>query len=86
MRNFKYINDVQDWLEPMDYQGFWVAIAPYDLVVQPRWHCDQQIADGAADQATVLAVVKDMARIELVQREGLQRRPITPWLQLVESH
>ena len=41
MKKFRYIDDVKDWLEPMDYQGFWVVVEPYDLVLQTRDHCDQ---------------------------------------------
>lgn len=83
MRKFKYTNDIEDWLAPMDYQTFWFVIEPYDLVLQPRDHCDQQIADDKVDQETVLYVLKHMAQTELKQRLGIKRRPITPWLQLV---
>jgi hypothetical protein len=84
MREFRYVQDIDAWLEPMDYQGFWAAIAPYDLVLQPRAHCDQQIAEGLVDQACVLDGLKYMTRLELTARHDLKRRPVTPWLQLVE--
>ena len=51
-----------------------------------RDHCDRQIAAGEIDQETVLDVLKYMARLELTERLGLQRRLATPWLKLVESH
>lgn len=86
MEKFKYIEDVDDWLEPMDYQGFWFAIESYELVLQPRDHCDCQIADGEIDEATVLDVLKYMARLELTNRLGLKHRMPTPWLKLVETH
>lgn len=86
MMKFKTIEDVDDWLEPMDYPGFWYAIEPYDLVLQPRDHCDRQITDEEIDEATVLEVLKYMARLELTQRLGLHRRMPTPWLKLVETH
>ncbi len=85
VRKFRYIDDVEAWLEPMDYQGFWVAIAPYDLVLQSRAHCDAEIAAGDADTETVLDVLKYLARIELTQNLDLKWRLPTPWLKLVSS-
>lgn len=84
MKKFRYTNDIEDWLAPMDYKAFWFVIEPYGLLLQPRDHCDQQIADGLVDEETVLHVLKHMARTELTQRMGIVRRPITPWLKLVE--
>jgi len=86
MRKFKTIDEVEQWLEPMDYQGFWHAMRNYDLVLQPRDHCDNQIESGVIDLETVLDVLKSMARMELTQRQGLHWRMPTPWLKLVETH
>lgn len=86
MKNFKYVEDVEDWLKPMDYQGFWVAVAPYNLVLQRREHCDSQITSGEIDLETVIYVLKHMAQTEISQNLGLERKPITPWLKLVETH
>ncbi|MGL1921245.1 MAG: hypothetical protein OCD03_09460 [Hyphomicrobiales bacterium] len=84
MKNFKYIDDVESWVEPMDYQGFWYAVQPYNLVLQPRDHCDEQISTGVIDEATVLDVLKMFVSLELTERHGLRRREVTPWLKLVE--
>lgn len=84
MREFKTINDIEDWLEPMDYQGFWTAIAPYGLLLPPKHHCDQQIRDGEAEEALVLDGVKYLARLELTKRLNLEWKQSTPWLKLVE--
>lgn len=84
MKNFKYTNDDVAWLEPMDYQGFWVAIAPYNLVLQDRGHCDDQIARGLVDEATVLNVLKAMARMELAKRHELRWKSAIPWLKVVK--
>ena len=84
MKKFRYIEDVEAWLEPMDYRGFWVAVAPYDLVLQRREHCDSQLASGEIDLETVIYVLKHMAQMELAERHGLKRREVTPWLKLVE--
>ncbi len=84
MREFKYIDDIVSWLVPMDYQGYWAAIAPFNIEPQPRDHCDQQISDGEVDEATVLDVLKTLTRIELTQIYALEWKPSTPWVRLVE--
>ena len=86
MKQFKYIDDVEAWLEPMNYLEFWTAVAPYYLILQDRAHCDGQIASGEVDEATIMIVLKHMARVELTKRHGLKWKPATPWVQLVESH
>lgn len=84
MRKFKDIDEVESWLEPMDYEGFWFAVEPLDMELQPKAHCDRQIASGEVDEATILDGLKYLARIELTKRQGLHWRSPTPWLKLVE--
>jgi hypothetical protein len=84
MNDFKSIDDIEAWLEPMDYAGFWYAVAPYDLVLQPKSHCDQQIAAGEADEALVLDMLKYFARLELTKRLNLSWRTPAVWLQAVQ--
>lgn len=86
MKNFKHIQDIDEWLEPLKYEEFWYAVEPFDLVLQDRDHCDEQIAECDVNKDTVLSVLKFMARRELTDQLGLKRRPVTPWVQLVESH
>ena len=86
MKKFRYREDVEKWLEPMDYQGFWFAVAPYDLVLQRKEHCDGQIANGEIDLETVLDVLKRMALIELVEKLDLVRNPIPQRLRVVVSN
>lgn len=74
MRQFADINEVEEWLEPLDYQAFWFAVEPFNLVLQPRDHCDQQIRDGEVEQELVLEVLKYFARIELTKRHNLNWR------------
>ena len=50
MKIFKHIDEVEAWLEPMNYLEFWTAIAPYNLVLQDREHCDAQLAAGEVDE------------------------------------
>jgi len=86
MKKFKHIQDIDEWLEPLKYEEFWYAVEPFDLVLQDRDHCDEQIAECGVEVDTVLNVLKFMARRELTEQLGLERRPVTPWVQLVESH
>ncbi len=85
MKTFKDRQAVEEWLEPMDYHGFWYAIEPYGLDIQERSDCDQQLKDGVRLD-TMLNVLKGFARMELVQKFGLKHRDPAPWLKLVETH
>lgn len=84
MNEFRDIDDVESWLKPMDYDGFWYAIEPHNLVLQPRDHCEQEIRDGEVTRDVVLNVLKGIARMELTKRHGLHWHMPTPWLTLVE--
>lgn len=75
MKKFKYIDDVEKWLEPMDYEEFWYIIKDYYLVLPSREGCDQQL---------VLDGLKYLARIEFTKRHDLHWKPATPWLKVVE--
>lgn len=70
---FSYINDIEDWLEPMDYETFWEEISPYCLVMLPREKCDADIESGV-DEETVLYVLKNFARLELASILKLEWR------------
>ena len=71
---FQDIEEVCEWLEPMDYIAFWDAVAPYGLTLQNRDFCDAQIASGRVPQALILGGLKGFARIELTQMFGLKHR------------
>lgn len=74
MRKFADINEVEEWLEPMEYEVFWLSVVPYDLVLQPKDHCDRQIAAGEVDEKLVLDVLKYFARVEMTKRYNLAWR------------
>lgn len=86
MKKFRYREDVEKWLEPMDYQGFWYAVAPYDLELQRKEHCDQMLSSGELDMDTAMDVLKHMALLELVEKFNLVRKPVPPRLKVVVSH
>ncbi|MCF6317105.1 MAG: hypothetical protein L3J30_12670 [Marinosulfonomonas sp.] len=83
MRNFEHVQDVEEWLEPMGYDEFFVKLSPYGVDAEMRADCEVSIANGASPD-TVLSVMKSLTRIDLTKELGLKRRPITPWVQLVK--
>ncbi|MGJ8531670.1 MAG: hypothetical protein ACSHYC_05765 [Alphaproteobacteria bacterium] len=74
MREFCDIDDVEEWLEPLDYETFWYEVLPFELTLQDRHHCDHQIRVGGISQDLVLDVLKGMARLELTQKLRLGHR------------
>ena len=75
---FQDIQDVIEWLEPLDYVAFWEAVAPYCLVLQPRDHCDGLISGGKVQAERLLAALKVMAMMELRVAFGLKDRVTDP--------
>ncbi len=75
---FCFIDDIEDWLEPLDYDAFWEEVADYGLDLPKRSHCDAQIAAGLVPKTMVLRVLKVMVRVELGSLLELQRRAGLP--------
>lgn len=75
---FQDIQDVEEWLAPLDYIAFWEAVAPYSLGLQDRDHCDGLIAGGKVTPALLLEVLKIMATSELRIAFNLKDRIIDP--------
>lgn len=75
---FEDVQDVTEWLEPLDYIAFWDAVEPYNLTLQDRDHCDGLIAGGTVDQGLILSVLKTLARHELRVLFGLGHRIYAP--------
>lgn len=86
MVKFETIEDVEDWLTPMNYEEFWRAIRPHCLIIHTREDCDAQITAGVATLEDVLFGMKAFAQHQLVKRHKLQRKPIGPVLRVVASH
>ena len=79
MKTFDDQEDVEEWLAPLSYEAFWNEIDPFDLDIEGRQSCDAQIASGSIDEATVLTVLKGMARLEMIALYGLKPRDRMPW-------
>ncbi len=76
---FQDIEDVSEWLEPMEYVGFWEAVAPYNLTLQDRDHCDGLISRGEVEASLILEGLKSMAEMELAQAFNLNYRIYHPY-------
>lgn len=84
MQKFRWIDDVENWLRPMNYEQFWCEIRPHCLSMHTRSECDNDIAHGAA-AADVLVVMKAVAAKLIARRHKLKRKPATPWLKVVST-
>lgn len=84
---FEDLEEVEEWLEPLDYVAFWEAVAPYSLFsMEDRDHCDRLIAGAKVKPATILKGLKGMAVDELTRRFELTfRKHQTPELQAIKS-
>ena len=60
---FNFVDDIEDYLEPMDYETFWHEIKPFGLLLIPKEKCDTDIASGAVMEEDALDVLKSIARI-----------------------
>ncbi|KAA3516960.1 hypothetical protein GOZ96_12365 [Agrobacterium vitis] len=78
MVGFRYIQDVEEWLKPLDYIAFWEAVTPYGFVLLDRDHYDGLIAGGKVDAALVLHGLKILAKMEFRTAFGLKHRIIEP--------
>ncbi len=78
MELFDDWQDVREWLEPLDWRAFWREIEPFQPEIQSRESCDEQIAAGIVDKATVLDVLKEFVWLELIARYNLRPRDHMP--------
>lgn len=85
MVDFKSIEDVEEWLEPMNYEQFWREIRPYCLVMFSREEADAQLEQEPHAVSEILGVLKAVAATRLIMRHDLKLRPIRPRLRLVAS-
>lgn len=76
MKQFEYVEDVEEWLAPLSYEELWEALDPYGIETEEaRANCDAQIKSGAVKEAIILDSLKAFARIDLTRQFKLKRRP-----------
>lgn len=82
---WKYRDDVEAWLEPMNYEQFWREIKPWCLPMPyTRAECDEDIASGVPFE-DVMGGLKVIAGHLLIRRHGLKSKPIGPVLRVAGS-
>lgn len=76
---FEDIQDIRDWLEPLNYGAFWDAVAFWNIYTgADRAHFDGLLASGVTDTDTVLNCLKAEVRLTLTERFGLEERCFEP--------
>ncbi|MEM1150489.1 MAG: hypothetical protein AAGI03_08010 [Pseudomonadota bacterium] len=76
---FEDIQDIEEWLAPLDYIALWEAVEPWDVFADDdRDHCDGLIASGKFRHGVILAGLKAMVRLALTDRFGLKDRIYEP--------
>jgi len=72
---FQDIQDVETWLEALDYVALWEAVEPYAVFSEEdREHCDALIRNGDVPQDLILDCLKGMALRSIRDKFGLQHR------------
>lgn len=80
---FEYTQDVEEWLEPLGYDGFWREIKRFSIYPANKERCDMMIVFGEANEEELLFILKYMAQVELCRILGLKRRlPELPYFSL----
>ena len=76
---FEDIQDIRDWLEPLDFEALWEAVEPWAIFEgADRAHFDQILASGVTDTETMLTCLKAEVRLALTDRLGLEERHYEP--------
>lgn len=79
---FRDIDDIVEWLEPMDYETFWQEISPFCLVMFARADCDHDIENGHVAEDDLLFILKSLARVKLASILKLEWRDDVPMMEL----
>ncbi|MCP4099364.1 MAG: hypothetical protein GY748_24340 [Planctomycetaceae bacterium] len=77
MQRFEDSNDVEEWLETLDYERFWQETDPNGLNADERANCDISVTQGV-DKAVILKCIKAAKRLEIIREQNLGTRDIHP--------
>lgn len=78
MKQFNYVQDFEEWLEPMEFDEFWSAVLPYGIMMDHKVEAEEDVAAGITDKATALVVLKMLARREMKAKYNLEWRIDVP--------
>lgn len=73
MHIFEDQQELKEWLDTLDYDGFWKAVDPNGLEVDQKANCDASIANGV-DRDVILTCIKARKRLEIVKAQNLKPR------------
>ena len=73
MEKFEDQQELEDWLDTLDYEAFWQAIDPNNLNPGFKNDCDISVARGV-DKTVILKCIKAKKRIEIVKEQNLKPR------------
>ena len=72
-------DELEEWLDGLDYDGFWKAMETFAYVqIDGRAAIDAQIAEGTLNQAEVLDGLKAFAQVAIAEAQDLLPRIIEP--------
>lgn len=71
---FEWMQDVEEWLEPLGYDEFWREIKRYSIYPADKEQCDMMIVFGEVTEEELLGLLKCIARVELCRILGLKYR------------
>lgn len=79
MVDFRYVDDVRNFLKPLGYASFWDAMAPYGIFdAADRAHAERLLVKEAVPMASLMTCLKNIARLELEARYNLPERTPEP--------
>lgn len=77
---FDCLNDLEVWLDRLDYNAFWSTILPHAVVLPTRDRCEDMIACGAVSEADIMFNLRHMAASQIAERYNLKWEDRTPFL------
>ena len=73
MQQFEDQTELEEWLDDLDYEGFWKATDPHGLDAEYKANCDASIAEGV-DKEMILGCIKARKRLEIISDQNLRVR------------
>lgn len=77
MDEFKYVEDIEEWLGPKGYNDFWVDVSAFEVHLPYREYCDEKIDSGQVEKEVILGGLKFLASTQIASRLKLGRRPLS---------
>ena len=73
MQQFEDQTELEDWLDQLDYEGYWQAVDPLGLDAEFKANCDASIAEGV-DKDMILGCIQAAKRLEIIREQKLRVR------------